>query len=95
MRYSILESFQNEKALNYSSNYIIESIVPRVENAIRYIKSFGITVDKIDVKTIEPLLVQHHSATSNYTLDDVKAFLGYFKKAYEHFENSKSKYIRQ
>ena len=48
LRYSILESFQNEKALNYSTNYIIDSIVPKVENSIRYIKSFGVTVDKLD-----------------------------------------------
>ena len=76
--------------MNYGTNYVIDSIVPRVENAIRYIKSFGITVDKIDLKQIEPLLVKYHSSTSNYSLDDVKAFLGYFKKAYEHFEDSKN-----
>ena len=61
LRYSILESFQNEKALNYGINYIIDNIVPRVENAIRYIKSFGITVNKIDLKQIEPLLVKYHN----------------------------------
>ncbi len=90
LRYSILESFQKEKALNYSTKYIIDHIVPKVENAIRYIKSFGITVDKINLQTIEPLLVKHHNSSSSYSLDDVKAFLGYFKKAYEFFENSKN-----
>ena len=40
LRYSILESFIENKAFTYGKSYIIDTIMPKVENAIRYIKSF-------------------------------------------------------
>ena len=49
LRFSILESFIANKALNYPRSYIIGDTVPRVENAIRYMKNFGITPDKINL----------------------------------------------
>ena len=52
LRYSILESFIENKAFTYGKDYIITSLMPKTENAIRYIKSFGITPDKIDLKKI-------------------------------------------
>ena len=50
MRFSILNSFEKNQALNYGKDYIISTIVPKTENSIRYIKSFGITPDKINIK---------------------------------------------
>ena len=56
MRFSILKSFDERNAFNYGKDYLISTIVPKTENAIRYIKSFGITPDKIDIdKAIEEL----------------------------------------
>ena len=49
LRFSILESFIANKALNYPKGYIIGDTVPKVENAIRYMKNFGITPDKINL----------------------------------------------
>ena len=46
MRFSILNSFEKNQALNYDKDYIISTIVPKTENSIRYIKSFGITPEK-------------------------------------------------
>ena len=50
LRYFILESFIENKALNWGKSYIVDTIMPKVENSIRKIKSFGITPDKIDMK---------------------------------------------
>ena len=49
LRFSILESFVANQALNYGKGYIISDIVPKVENATRYMKNFGVTPDKIDL----------------------------------------------
>jgi len=89
LRYSILESFIENKALNYGKDYIIDTIVPKVENAIRYIKNFGITPDKIDVKKAADEIQQNYSPTRSYSKEDLKAFLGYFVDAYQHYEDSK------
>ena len=45
LRYSVLQSFIDNKALNYGKGYIIQTLMPKVENAIRYIKNIGITPD--------------------------------------------------
>ena len=89
MRFSILNSFEQNKALNYSKNYIISDIVPKTENAIRYIKSFGITPDKINIKKAITILEKIHDENSSYTLDEMKSFLKYFIDAYKEYEKSK------
>jgi DNA helicase II / ATP-dependent DNA helicase PcrA len=89
LRYSILESFEANKALNYDQNYIIEKLLGKVENSIRYIKSFGITHDKIDLEKTEKIIDQTWSPTRAFSKDDLKKFLQYFVDAYKHYEASK------
>ncbi|MGE9811478.1 UvrD-helicase domain-containing protein, partial [Ferroplasma acidiphilum] len=40
-RYLIYKKLRDLEAFNYGREYVIEDIVPKLENAIRYIKSFG------------------------------------------------------
>ena len=90
LRYSILRSFEKNKAFSYPKNYIIDTMVPKTENAIRYIKSFGITPDKIDLKSVNVLVEKmYDTINTSYTLDEVKAFLKYFVDAYKNYEDSK------
>ncbi len=90
MRLSILNSFEQNKALNYEKDYVISQIVPKTENAIRYIKSFGITPDKIDIKKAwGPLEERFDEKSSTYTIEEMKAFLRYFVDAYSEYEESK------
>ncbi len=90
MRFSILNSFEKNKALNYGKDYIISEIVPKTENSIRYIKSFGITPDKIDIKKATSVLEKiFDEKSSSYTMDELKSFLKYFIEAYKDYEKSK------
>ncbi len=90
MRFSILNSFEKNQALNYSKDYIISSIVPKTENSIRYIKSFGITPDKIDLKKATTILEGiFDEKSSSYSMDEMKSFLKYFVEAYKEYEKSK------
>jgi DNA helicase-2/ATP-dependent DNA helicase PcrA len=90
MRFSILESFEKNHALNYGKDYIISSIVPKTENSIRYIKSFGITPDKINLEKATKVLEQvFDEGSSSYTMDEMKSFLKYFLEAYKEYEKSK------
>lgn len=90
MRFSILSSFEKNNAFNYSKDYMISTMVPKTENAMRYIKSFGITPDKIDIESASSLIESMYDGDrTSYTLDELKAFLRYFIDAYKNYENSK------
>ena len=90
LRFLILNNFEQNKALNYEKEYIISEIMPQTENAIRYIKNFGITPDKIDIKKTEKLLKENFDeGASRYTIEEMEAFLKYFIGAYQEYERSK------
>ena len=90
LRFSILKSFEQNNALNYEKNYIITEIVPKTENAIRYIKSWGIKPDKINIKKTEGIIEKiFDEKSSTYTMQEMRMFLRYFVKAYEEYETSK------
>jgi DNA helicase-2/ATP-dependent DNA helicase PcrA len=91
LRFSILESFEANQALNYTKSYIVGKLVPKVENAIRYIKSYGITPDQIDLKEAQKQVVIAALATkTKYSLEELEAFTKYFIDAYQAYENSKT-----
>ena len=89
LRYSLLESFESNQALNYSQDYIIKRLLGKIENSIRYIKSFGITPDKIDLKKTEKIIEQTWSPTAAFSVEDLKKFLQYYISGYEDYESSK------
>ena len=93
LRYSILQSFIDNKALTYGKSYIVQTIMPKVETAIRYIKNFGITPDKIDLNKTAKAIEVLHKPTPAYSKADMKAFLKYFVDAYKHYEDSKTDVI--
>ena len=74
LRYSILESFIENKAFNYGKDYIIDTLMPKVENAIRYIKSFGVTHDKIDMAKASSLIEENFTETKAYSKEDLKVY---------------------
>jgi len=91
IRYSVFRSFMNDEALNYGTDYIISEIVPKSENAIKYLKSFGILPDGIDLKKAAKDLekIYKDEGITNVTLDENKKFLEYFVKAFSDYEKGK------
>jgi DNA helicase-2/ATP-dependent DNA helicase PcrA len=91
IRFSIFKSFENNNAFNYDRDYVIQELVPKVENAIRYIKSFGITPDEINVKmTKEELMGKSFLENpSSVTVDEILAFFDYFITAFKDYEREK------
>ena len=90
LRYSVFESLINNKAFNYPRGYIITSLVGKIVNAIRHMKSFGITPDKIDIKKTQQIIQQNYTPTRTFSKDDLKAFLVYFVDAYKYYESRKN-----
>ncbi len=91
LRYSIYKSFEANNALNYSLDYILSDIVPKTENAIRYLKSFGILPSAINLRDAERELkaIYKEEEIQNITIEENIKFLEYFKKAFEDYERLK------
>jgi len=90
LRYSILESFLDNKALHYDKNYIINHLIGKLESAMRHMKTFGITYDKINIKKTQAIIQKNYTPTPAYPKDALKIFVEYFVEAYKHYESKKN-----
>lgn len=57
LRFIVYSKLLELKTFNYGRGYLVDEIVPKIENGIRYLKSFGILPDQIDLVTV----LQHMS----------------------------------
>ncbi|WP_393972186.1 ATP-dependent helicase [Oxyplasma meridianum] len=93
LRYSIYRSVMERNVFNYQAEYIIDQLIPKIENAIRYLKSFGILPDQIARNKCIPDLEDMYSqeGVSNATLEEVTAFLSYFIDIFRDYETRKNR----
>jgi len=92
LRYSIYCYFQENRVFNYPADYIKSELVPKTENAIRYLKSFGITADNIDIHAVEAELRASYESSNlkSHTEQELVSFLSYFAGAFKKYELEKS-----
>lgn len=86
LRYAIYEVLKNKEVLNYGDNYLIETIVPKMENLLRYLKSFNVLPKDIDLKKVKSLL----KASDKYSKEEIDSFADYFLEIFNHYELIKS-----
>ncbi len=91
IRFSIHKSLESNNAFNYEKDYIIQELIPKIENSIRYIKSFGILPDSVDIKSTKEDLMGSSflENMSEVRVDEILAFLDYFITAFRDYEKSK------
>ncbi|MDP2673244.1 MAG: UvrD-helicase domain-containing protein [Nanoarchaeota archaeon] len=87
LRYSIYCYIGENQILNYSDEYLIETIVPKMENLLRYLKNFGVTPNKINLKKVKSFIEEDEK----FSKEELEKFLEYFVKIFEYYEESKSK----
>ncbi len=85
LRYSIYRYFKDNETLRYGDDYLIDTIVPRMENLIRYLKSFGIRPQDIDVSKVKPQLSEYKKLSK----EEMDKFAECFVDIYEHYEKVK------
>ena len=85
LRYAIFRFLKDHGTLNYGDRYLLDTIVPKMENLIRYLKSFGITFDMINVDEAKKFL----SDFKNYTREDLERFLIIFVDIFRFYEEMK------
>lgn len=85
LRYTIFRFLKDHNTLNYSDGYLLSTIIPKMENLIRYLKSFGITNDMIEIEDVKPLI----SSFKQYTKEDLEHFLKQFVDIFRYYEEMK------
>jgi len=85
LRYSIYRYLKENEVLNYGDVRLLETIVPKMENLIRYLKSFGILPDKINISKAKEFLQDDNK----FTKQELELFLGQFVKIFENYEKIK------
>ena len=87
LRYTILKYLKENEILNYSDDYLIDTIIPKMENLMRYLKSFGIVPEDIDINEAKKFLEEG----KNYTKEEIDKFAEYFLDIFRHYEKIKNR----
>jgi len=87
LRYAIFRFLKDKKILNYGDTYLLNDTVPQIESLIRYLKSFGITPDQIDLIEVKKNL----EGSKSYSKEEIDKFADYFLAIYKHYEDIKTK----
>ncbi|MGC8516165.1 MAG: UvrD-helicase domain-containing protein [Thermoplasmata archaeon] len=92
LRYSILTSFLEDEAFNYQRDYLTDEFVPKCENAIRYLKSYGILPDDIDTEKVGIEIEREYDRNppERFSIEEERKFLDYFIRAYRRYEEEKN-----
>lgn len=85
LRYVILRYLKDNQVLNYGDQYLLETIVPKMENLIRYLKSYGILPEQINLEKAKPFLQEGKS----WTKEEIDIFAEQFVRIYSHYESTK------
>ena len=92
-RYLIYKKLRDLRAFNYARDYVINEIVPKLENAIRYIKSFGITPQDIENFRDKILKIIGEKFSTgrvrNIGADEEQYLFDYFYQAFKYYEEKK------
>jgi len=82
LRYAIFRYLKDHGTLNYGDRYLLDTIVPKMENLIRYLKNFGITYDMINVEDAKKYVTDF----KKYSKEELEVFLEEFVRISEHYE---------
>jgi DNA helicase-2/ATP-dependent DNA helicase PcrA len=85
LRYSIYKYIKEKEIFRYGDEYLIEEIVPKLENLIRYLKSFSILPDQIDLKKVKVNLPE----INRISKEELEKYAEEFVKIYQYYEEIK------
>lgn len=91
LRYSIMKTIYAMNPFNYSRDYVAENLVPKIENSIRYVKSFGILPAAIDMQRVFLDVSSRYRPGSAGKLSEkaLKIYMEFFFHAFQDYEKLK------
>ncbi|OIO23038.1 hypothetical protein AUJ65_04520 [Candidatus Micrarchaeota archaeon CG1_02_51_15] len=91
LRFVIFEYLKEKEVFNYGDDYLISEIVPKIENLMRYLKSYGVTPDKINKARTKELIEEFERSSDSISKEDLEVFLCYFIEIFGLYEIEKAK----
>jgi ATP-dependent DNA helicase UvrD/PcrA len=85
LRFAIFKHLKENRILNYEDDYLITEIVPRIEESIRYLKSFGVMPNDVDLAEVQRRL----GAFKNQTKQEMDRYVGSYLELYRKYESVK------
>ena len=86
LRSSVLNYLKENKILNYGDGYLLETIVPKMENLMRYLKSFGIMPGDIKIEEAKKYLEEDEK----HSKQEIDKFADDFLAMFQDYENIKN-----
>ncbi len=86
MRYVIFKFLKKHEVFSYGDNYLLGTIVPRIENLLRYLKNFNIIADTLNSDMLKANLPE-----SKFEREDLEQFAGWFVEIFKEYERVKFK----
>ena len=86
LRFAIYSYLVENHVFNYGDDYLISTIVPKIEDSIRYLKSFGVMPDAIDLAEVQKRLTEYRDISKPEMDKYAEAFLNIFR----HYESVKA-----
>jgi DNA helicase-2/ATP-dependent DNA helicase PcrA len=91
LRFVIYEFLKEREVFNYGDEYLIDVVVPRLESLMRYLKSYGVTPDKIDRVKVKGLIKDFERVKDVVSKEDLEGFLDYFVDIFSLYEKEKGR----
>ncbi len=91
LRYSIFRYLKDNNVLNYEDQYLIGTVVPKIENAIRFLKTYGVLPSDIDIEKVKSMLGDY-GRSRVIPKSEMDLFAARFVDIYRNYEDTKGKY---
>lgn len=92
LRYIVFSKLKELDTFNYGQGYLVDQIVPKIENGIRYLKSFGIMPGDIDLGKVSSLVIEGsaNSKRSSLTTEALERIVRDFVTIFQAYEDFKA-----
>jgi DNA helicase II / ATP-dependent DNA helicase PcrA len=90
LRFVIYDYLKQKEVFNYPDDYLISEYVPKFENLMRYLKSYGITPDKISKKETIECLDDFEKSNGVIEKSDLVKLLDHFVNIFVEYEKAKA-----
>ena len=87
LMFSIFEYLRDNSVFDYDDDYLLNAVVPKMHNLVKYLKSFGVTPDDVDVEESKKFLEEY----GVYSKDEMGRLADEFLNAFRHYEDDKRK----
>jgi DNA helicase-2/ATP-dependent DNA helicase PcrA len=86
LRYAVYRYLREHDTLNYGDEYLVNTIIPKMESLIRYLKNFGVLPRDIDASKAKKFIKED----KRFEKADLENFLEEFIRIYQYYEQVKS-----